>query len=324
MSNQVKLVFAGEAKDLSTTMDRVGGDSERMSERVGRSGEGFERAGESADVAEQRAQGFSDTLTGTADVAMGTSEIMKGNLFEGFVMVGGGLADLAGGFADLLIPAVKNAVTAFKASTVGQYAAAAASKVWAAAQWLWNAAFAASGIGLIIMAVVALVAAIILIATKTDWFQRAWRVSWAAIKAAASATWDFLKKIPGWLGQAFSKVADFISRPFRAAFNLVARAWNNTIGRLSWSVPGWVPIIGGNSISVPNLPTFHSGGIVPGPRGSAVPIMALGGERVSSGAGGAITYVAAGDRLTSMIFRIVRDEVIAAGGDPSSIGLKIT
>jgi hypothetical protein len=142
-----------------------------------------------------------------------------------------------------------------------------------------------------------LIAVIVLIATKTDWFQRAWRASWGWIKSAASNTWDFIKKIPGWVTSAFGKIGNAISAPFRAGFNAVARAWNNTVGRLSWSVPGWVPVIGGNSISVPNLPTFHAGGIIPGVKGTPTPIMALAGESVTNtaGAGGGSSLVITGD-----------------------------
>jgi hypothetical protein len=54
------------------------------------------------------------------------------------------------------------------------------------------------------------------------------------------------------------------------------------VGRLSWTIPSWVPIVGGNTISAPKLPKFHSGGFIdgPGPVGSEVVIKALVGERV--------------------------------------------
>src|SRR5690606_10900746 len=128
-----------------------------------------------------------------------------------------------------------------------------------AAQWLWDAALSANPIGLIILGITALIAVIVLIATKADWVQRLWKVVWGGIKAAAVAVWDWLKELPGRIGDVFSSVADFISRPFKAAFNFVADAWNNTIGKLSWTVPGWVPFIGGNTISAPQLPKFHAG-----------------------------------------------------------------
>lgn len=150
-----------------------------------------------------------------------------------------------------------------------------------AAQWAWNAAQLASPTTWIVLAIMALIGVIVLIATKTDWFQRLWKWSWEGIKSAASATWEFIKKIPGWVGDAFSKIGNAISAPFKAGFNLAAKAWNSTIGKLSWTVPNWVPAIGGNSISVPQIPTFHTGGTVPGAPGQEVLALLQAGEKVT-------------------------------------------
>jgi len=70
--------------------------------------------------------------------------------------------------------------------------------------------------------------------------------------------------------------------PFRTAFNAIADLWNNTVGKLSWTVPRWVPFLAGDTISVPQLPHFHAGGTVPGAPGQAVPILAMAGETVSA------------------------------------------
>lgn len=149
-----------------------------------------------------------------------------------------------------------------------------------AAQWAWNAAQLASPTTWIILAIVALIAIVVLLVKHWDKVKAAGSAAWRWIKDAAKSAWDWMKQIPGWIGKAFSKIASVISAPYRAAFNLIADAWNNTIGRLSWTVPGWIPFIGGNTISVPHLPKFHSGGIVPGAPGTEVPIMAMAGEAV--------------------------------------------
>jgi hypothetical protein len=182
-----------------------------------------------------------------------------------------------------------------------------------AAQWLWNSALLASPITWIVLGIAAIIAIIVVIATKTTWFQDLWRVTWGGIKAAASAVgswfsdtlwpkirgaweaitgagkkaYEWMKALPGRVASAFSGIGEAIARPFRSAFNAVARAWNSTVGSLSWTVPDWIPGIGGNHISAPRLSTFHSGGRVPGMPGQEVPIMALAGEQVSAaGTGG--------------------------------------
>ena len=47
--------------------------------------------------------------------------------------------------------------------------------------------------------------------------------------------------------------------PFKSAFNAVSGFWNNTIGKLKFDVPSWVPGIGGKGFSMPKLPTLYTG-----------------------------------------------------------------
>lgn len=196
---------------------------------------------------------------------------------------------------------VKNTAAAI-ASRVATLANAAATGIATAAQWLWNAAFAASGIGLIILAVAALVAGIIYLATQTQFFQKLWEVVWNAVKIAFEATFNFIKSyyefvfnalmgalravrdffvsafkfaidtvvnyfqfiysIPGRVVDVFANIANAITAPFKAAFNFIARAWNYTVGSLSFTIPDWVPGLGGAGFSMPHLPTFATGGDV--------------------------------------------------------------
>lgn len=61
------------------------------------------------------------------------------------------------------------------------------------ATWAWTAALLANPVTWIVLGIVALIAVIVLIATKTDWFQKLWSVCWGAIKTAWNATWGALK-----------------------------------------------------------------------------------------------------------------------------------
>ncbi len=222
-----------------------------------------------------------------------------------------------------------------------------------AAQWAWNAAQLASPTTWIILAIVALIAVIVLIATKTDWFQRAWKASWGWIKDAASAVgrwfrdtlwgswikgsfdkimnharamWNLMKSIPGLLKTAFAKVTDFLFAPFRAAFNMISSAWNNTIGRLSWSVPDWIPGIGGRSISVPNLPKFHSGGTVPGTPGSEVLAVLQAGETVkpASSRGGQDEWIRVDlGQLGDALIAAIAPAVERRGGRVTTLGVAV-
>ncbi len=196
---------------------------------------------------------------------------------------------------------IKSAASA-TASAIATAATTVATQVAAAAQWLWNIAMMANPIGLIIAAIVILIGVIVLIAMKTTWFGDLWnwiwgkigdpvKAAWDWIKNASEATWNGLVKgvlwvrdmfvaawrwikdqaisnfnsilaIPGKIASAFSTVANAILSPFRTAFNGIARAWNNSVGRFSFTVPEWVPGLGGKGWSVPNMPTLATGGDV--------------------------------------------------------------
>jgi len=82
-----------------------------------------------------------------------------------------------------------------------------------------------------------------------------------SVKNGIATVWGFFQTAKDIISGVFTNIADAISGPFKTAFNFISDAWNNTVGKLSWSVPGWVPIIGGNKISAPQLPTFAEGGI---------------------------------------------------------------
>jgi hypothetical protein len=77
--------------------------------------------------------------------------------------------------------------------------------------------------------------------------------------------WDLLKVVKTGIGTIMGGVADVIFFPFKTAFNAIAKLWNNTVGKLSFTVPGWVPGIGGKGFDVPDIPMLAQGGIVTSP-----------------------------------------------------------
>lgn len=319
MGNQVKLTFAGDEAPLTRSFDNVGQASEVMAVRV------TQATNETAERFDHLSSQSSLLSGGIGDVGGALTEAFgEDNPIGQFGAEMERVSAIVMGFTGLMDLAVF-ATNNLKIATLRK---AAADKIATAAQWLKNAAEYASPTTWIIAAIIALIAVIVLIATKTEWFAKAWRASWAWIKTAAQNTWDFIKKIPGWIGSAFSRVSQMISGPFKAAFNAISRAWNNTVGRLSWTVPSWIPGIGGNSISVPNLPTFHAGGRVPGVVGTAVPIMAQAGETVGSIAdsarrGGVILLGSDGSRMGDLLVDLIAASIKGRGGDPAALGIKM-
>jgi gas vesicle protein len=103
-----------------------------------------------------------------------------------------------------------------------------------------------------------------LIKTAVSILKGDWGGAWDNVKDTVSKGFDFIKdlfgKIGGMIGTALGGIADLITKPFKAAFNAIADLWNNTIGKLSWTVPEWIPGIGGNTVDVPDIPRFSTFG----------------------------------------------------------------
>ncbi|WP_431729963.1 phage tail tape measure protein [Verrucosispora sp. TAA-831] len=89
--------------------------------------------------------------------------------------------------------AQKRSLISATASRVAMIATAVATKVWAAAQWLLNAAMSANPLGLIIIAIIALVAAIVILWKKNEGFRNLVLAVWAAIKTGIGAAVNWLK-----------------------------------------------------------------------------------------------------------------------------------
>jgi hypothetical protein len=121
---------------------------------------------------------------------------------------------------------------------------------------------AANPITLVVIAIMALVAALVLAYNKSEAFRNMVNSLFDAIKTGVTASVDFIK---GYL----NTVLGF----YKSIFNGIATLWNNTIGKLSFEVPSWVPGLGGKGFSVPKIPMLADGGIVTGPT------LAMIGER---------------------------------------------
>ena len=67
--------------------------------------------------------------------------------------------------------------------------------------------------------------------------------------------------VGGLVSAALNTVVD----TFKSVYNTLADLWNNSIGKFSFKVPGWVPKLGGKGFDMPDLPKLADGGIVTSP-----------------------------------------------------------
>lgn len=124
--------------------------------------------------------------------------------------------------------------------------------------------------------VVGAIAGFILIIQKLNEIMKFTRDDWGLI-------WDGIvitikEKINGIVA-----LAEGMANGWVMAVNFIIKALN----KIQFSIPDWVPKIGGKSfgINIPlmdavSLPRYEQGGTIPGARGTAVPILAHGGEQI--------------------------------------------
>ena len=184
-------------------------------------------------------QKFTAVMMKVADFARENSTVI--------VILGGVVAGLA-----VAILAANAAMTVYHTTL----------KVVKATQFLFNAVMAANPITLVVIALAALVAAFVIAYKTSETFRNIINGLFNAIKTGVTASVDFLK---GYL----NTVLGF----YKSIFNGIAKLWNNSVGKLSFKAPDWIPGFGGKGFSVPKIPMLADGGIVTGPT------LAMIGER---------------------------------------------
>jgi len=177
---------------------------------------------------------FANFLTGTAIPVIGT--------FLGFLRDNKGLVvGLAAAIGALVV------VTKLHAAAIALQAAggflpwlgkvvtstklwSAATKGLAAVQWLLNTALFANPIGLVILGIVALVAAILLLWRKNEGFRKALTSAWDAIKGAAVAVFGAVKTAVttavDFVRDHWKLIVGILGGPLVAAVLLVTTHWD--------------------------------------------------------------------------------------------------
>lgn len=146
---------------------------------------------------------------------------------------------LVAGAIGVLITAMGASAAIHKAHTIvtnlhtaAQLVAKAATIAWTGAQWLLNAAMEANPIGLIVLAIIALVGIIVLIATRTTWFQTIWHAAFNLIHAAVSFVFN-------WVRANWPLLLAILIGPIGLAVLVIIRHWN-TIKSGVVDVKNWI------------------------------------------------------------------------------------
>jgi hypothetical protein len=106
-------------------------------------------------------------------------------------------------------------------------------------------------IGLIAIGIIGLIAGLVAAYKRFEGFRNLVNTIFDGIKLGFDVVVTYLKTV---------------ANIYKAIFNGIASAWNNTIGKLSFSIPDIPGLPGrGTKIEVPNIPMLAQGGIVTGP-----------------------------------------------------------
>jgi hypothetical protein len=126
-------------------------------------------------------------------------------------------------------------------------AVGAAFGVLAASIMAVNLAMSLNPVSLIVIGIVALGAALVVAYNKFETFRN-----------IVNAVFDGIKFGFNILKTYFTTILGI----YKTIFNGIATLWNNSIGKLSFKFPSFVPGLGGKGFDVPNIPMLAEGGIV--------------------------------------------------------------
>lgn len=166
-------------------------------------------------------------MTGALGAVGGGLKLVGLEKYEGLLTTAAMGTDLVSGASDLLTLALEServkqlaGRAATIAHTVAQKGAAAAGRALTAAQWLLNAAMSANPIGLVVVAIVALIAIFVIAYKKSETFRRIVNAAFHGVLSAARATWH-------WIQRNWPLLLAIITGPIGVAVLAVTRNWNS-------------------------------------------------------------------------------------------------
>jgi len=171
--------------------------------------------------------------------ARGTGDSLKSGVISALETLGPILAGIITAVGDLVAWFIRNRDTiATLAVAIGSMVAAwaAFNKTMAivrAVTTAVNVVMAANPIGLVVLAIVGLVAAFVTLWNRSEAFRNFWIGLWEGIKTAANAVVDWFKSIPAWFSEQFAKLQSTVntfsaiwSKAWQLVRNLASTAWN--------------------------------------------------------------------------------------------------
>ncbi|WP_146046219.1 hypothetical protein [Streptomyces cahuitamycinicus] len=194
------------------------GDSQGFATFMQLAREGGQTLGTLASAALQVVSALSPLIGITATIAVGLATLIN-------TIPPGVLTGIATGFVAIGL--------AVKAYTLYTRIAAAVTRGWAIAQGLLNTVMMMNPVGLVIAAIVALVAIVVVAYQKSETFRAVVQAVWAAVKVAILAAVDGIMAAINWLSKIPGKVAGWFgaAKDWAIRKNLELVAWMTGLPR---------------------------------------------------------------------------------------------
>lgn len=179
----------------------------------------------------------------SAVAGIGSSALQAGRNFTSGFSDSAAAASAFSGKMGSLGGAARSVVSAISSFSLASTLAAArmgivraATAAWTAAQWLFNAALSANPIGLVVIAIAALVAGFVWLWNNSEGFRNFWIGLWDAIQVAVEPVVSWVRDtVVPWLSQAWAT----ISQGLQAFWGVVQQVWGN-IQPVIATVIGWI------------------------------------------------------------------------------------
>lgn len=224
--------FEGGMRSASGSVDKFEGELKSADAAASRFDDGLGKVNDGLGSS-------TDKFRSTADLAGGLGNVLGIEVLGQAEAFATGMADIADGMGGLLAPALTKAKAAF----VGL-----------------NTTMLANPIFLVVALIAALTAAFVVAYKKSETFRNIVNKVFNSVKDGAIAFKDAVVGAVVGAARRLGRIAEIITTPYRLAFNAIAKLWNGTVGKLSFSIPGWVPGIGGSGFDVPDIPELAHGG----------------------------------------------------------------
>lgn len=308
MARKIEIDLTADTRAFERSMDSAGNATERFEKDL-KSAESTSSKFDSAlDTTTSKLGSTTNGMRSTADLAGGLGDVLgiqAAGPIAGYAM---GFADIADGLGGLLAPALTKAKAAFLAM---------------------NTTLLANPIFLVVAALAALTIGFVIAYKKSETFRKIVHAAMDGVKRAVSSTVNWIVDAVTGAAKVLAKVADIITTPYQIAFRAIARLWNNTIGKLEVSIPGFSipfgPSFGGISFGVPDIPMLAKGGpaaagrpYIVGERGPELFVPKMSGTVLPNGAGGAqrIEIVLSGD---AELVALMRRSIRSRGGNVQTV-----